>query len=116
MSQVGTGSPWHLVALGLEALELLPCDLAGALGPKAQSASGGRYHWLVYEIEKSPDRIEGCLTAARGLAHRVTRCLGIPFAGAFYPQMRSALWGAAHWVGTKFRMGDLCYPWMSPER
>ena len=85
MSQVGTGSPWHLVALGLEALELLPRNLAGALRPKAQSASGGRYHWLGYEIEKSPDRIEGRPISEAGLVHRVSLRLGIPFAGAFYP-------------------------------
>ena len=53
------------MALGLEALGLLPRNLAGALRPKAQSASGGRYHWLVYEIENFPFRIEGCLSAAR---------------------------------------------------
>ena len=104
MSQVGKGSSWHLVALGLDALGLLPSNLAGALGPTAQSASGARYHWLVYGIENFPFRIEGCLTAARGLAHRVARCLGIPFAGAFHAPVDYCAWGAVAGAGTKFRM------------
>ena len=74
------------MALVLEALGLLPCDLAGALGPKAQSASGGRYHWLVYEIEKSPDRIEGRPNSEAGLVHRVSLGLGIPFAWCLLPR------------------------------
>jgi hypothetical protein len=74
------------VALGLDALELLPRNLAGALGPKAQSASGGRYHWLVYEIEKSPDRIEGWPNSEAGLVHRVSLRLGIPFAWCLLPR------------------------------
>ena len=104
------------MALGLEALGLLPCDLAGALRPKAQSASGGRYHWLVYEIENFPFRIEGWPKSGAGLSHRVTPCLGIPFAGAFRAPVDYCAWGAVAGAGTKFRMGDLCYPLMSPER
>ena len=81
------------MALGLEELGLLPRNLAGALRPKAQSASGGRYHWLVYEIEKSPDRIEGWPNSEAGLAHRVSLGLGFPLLGAFYPADYCA-WGA----------------------
>ncbi len=104
------------MALGLEALGLLPRNLAGALGPKAQSASGGRYHWLVYEIENFPFRIEGCLSAARAYHIGLPVVWEFPFAGAFHAPDDYCAWGAVAGAGTKFRMGDLCYPLMSPER